>query len=233
MALERLMGNDFLPCKVGLIWTLPSAVLDQVSSDLKDILPEFLPPYQALPYLMATYKQHKNKYRCLINAFYTVFSNIATLLTITSKVLLESVKAWALSKTQSYKSFLKVDTSIFWLVDSIIETTLNLPSEIHDIFVADICRCYETIPLQGPNNLLTAIAFLTGLAFKQAALAHPKATSSLWVCVATDGSPASTRWVTRCPQYGNWVEISQTRLLRLHEWLINNYFLTLGDRVWQ
>jgi hypothetical protein len=72
-----------------------------------------------------------------------------------------------------------VDTSIFWLVDSIIETIRNLPYEIHDIFVADICRCYETIPLQGLDNLLTAIAFLTGLAFKQAALAHLKATTSL------------------------------------------------------
>jgi hypothetical protein len=233
MALERLMGSDFLPCKVGLIWTLPSAVLDKVSSDLKVILPEFLPPYLALPYLMATYKQHKIKYRWLTNAFHTVFSNIATLLTITSKVLLESVKAWALIKTQSYRSFLRVDTSIFWLVDSIIETTLNLPCEIHNIFVADICRCYETIPLQGPDNLLTAIAFLTGLAFKHAALAHPKATTSLWVRVATNGSPAIAQWATRCPQHGHWVEISQTRLLKLHEWLINNCFLTLGDRVWQ
>jgi hypothetical protein len=41
---------------------------------------------------MATYKQHKSKYRWLTNAFQTVFSNIATLLTITSKVMLESFK---------------------------------------------------------------------------------------------------------------------------------------------
>ena len=93
MALERLMCNDFLPCKSGLLWKLPTAILDQVSVELKNILPEFLPPYQALPYLMATFKQHKGKYRWLTNAFQTVFSNIALLLTITSKVLLDSLKA--------------------------------------------------------------------------------------------------------------------------------------------
>jgi hypothetical protein len=87
---------------------------------------------------MATYKQHKNKYRWLINAFHTVFSNIATLLTITSKIILESVKAWAHLKILNYKNFLRADTSIFWLVDSIIDTTLNLPNEMLDSFVADI-----------------------------------------------------------------------------------------------
>jgi hypothetical protein len=95
MALERLMGNDFLPCKSGITWSLPSSILDQVSTDLKNILPKFLPTFQALPYLMATFKQHKNKYRWLTNAFHMVFSSIATVLTITSKLLLESVKAWA------------------------------------------------------------------------------------------------------------------------------------------
>jgi hypothetical protein len=138
LALERLMGNDFLPCKSGLIWYLTSSILNQVSNDLRNILPKFLPPYQSLPYLMATYKQHKNKYRWLTNDFHTVFSNIATLLTITSKIILESVKAWAHLKILSYKNFLRADTSIFWLVDSIIDTTLNLPNEMLDSFVADI-----------------------------------------------------------------------------------------------
>jgi hypothetical protein len=126
---------------------------------------------------MATYKHHKTKYKWLTNAFHTIFSNIATLLTITSKIILETVKAWARLKVLSYKNFLRVDTSIFWLVDSIIDTTLSLPSQIHDIFVVDICRCYETIPLQGFDNLLTVVTFITSLAFRHAALAHPKSTT--------------------------------------------------------
>ena len=69
MALERLVGTDFFPCKIGEVWQLPTAILDQVCVELRNILPEFLPPYQALPYLMATFKQYKGKYRWLTNAF--------------------------------------------------------------------------------------------------------------------------------------------------------------------
>lgn len=233
MAVERLNGMDFAPCTRSLIWLLPTAILDQVSNDLKLILPEFPPPYQSLPYLMATYKQHKGKYRWLTNAFRTVFSNIALVLTITSKLLLQAVKTWAGSKKQSYKSFLRVDTSIFWLIDSIIDTTLNLPDQIHDIFVADICRCYEMIPLQGPDKLHTAIAYVTRIAYRHAASAHPKSVTSIWVRSTNDGTPAAARWATTHPQYGNWVEIPEARLLQLHEWLMNNCFITLGDRVWR
>lgn len=134
--------------------------------DLSKLLPECLPPYQALPYLMATYKQHKAKYRWLTNAHNTVFSNIALLLTITSNLILESVKIWAHTKVSNYENFLQVDTSIFWLVNSIIDTTLNLPSSMHDIYVADISRCYETIPLNGSDNLFQAISFIVTIAFK-------------------------------------------------------------------
>ena len=233
MALQRLMCNDFLPCKVGQVWQLPTAILDQVTVDLRDILPEFLPPYQALPYLMATFKQHKGKYKWLTNAFQTVFSNIALLLTITSKVILDTLKTWACLKNQSYKNFLQVDTSIFWIVDSVIDTALNLPTKINDIFVADICRCYETIPLHGQDNIMTAIQFLTGLAYKQAASAHPRAITSIWVRITSDGSPASAKWATHQPQYGSWVQLSQNRLIKLHTWLLSNCFIILGDRVWK
>jgi hypothetical protein len=162
-ALERLSGSDFAPCKANLLWSLPSAILDQVLEELKEILPESPPPYQALPYLMATYKQHRAKYCWLTNAYCTIFSNIALLLTICSKLVLESFKGWAHSKVKSYKTFLQVDTSLYWIIDSIIDKTLNLPAAMSDIFVADISRCYETIPLEGPDNLLDAITYIEPL----------------------------------------------------------------------
>ena len=98
MALERLMCLDFTPCKIDEFWSLPSTILTSLSSDLMDLLPEFPPQFQALPYLMTTFKQHKNKYRWLTNAFQTVFSNIAVLLTLTSKPILEAFKTWAHTK---------------------------------------------------------------------------------------------------------------------------------------
>ena len=99
--------------------------------------------------------------------------------------------------------------------------------------VADISRCYETILLSSPDNLLDAISFIITIAFKQAKLLHPKAGTLLWVKFDIDGFPACAKWATRRPQYGSWSEFPATRLLSLHEWLMTNCYLTLGDRVWQ
>ena len=130
---------------------------------------------------MSTYKMHKNKYRWLTNAFQTVYTNIAHLITITMMEVLESVKEWALQKKIAYARFLNVETSLFWIVNSSIEVALNLPHEINGIFVDDIARCYESIPLTGPDNLLSAIAFVVKLGFKQAKSHHPRASPLIWV----------------------------------------------------
>ena len=232
-ALERLSGKDFTPCKSDTTWALPSLILNQVSTDLELILPECPQPFKSLPYLMATYKQHKGKYRWLTNAHSTIFSNIALLLTLTSNVILESFKSWAGTKIQGYKYFLNVRTSLFWMVDLVIDTMFNLPSDMHDVYVADISRCFETIPLTGPDNLLDAITFITTTVFKQAALLHPKARTSIWVRTDQSGTPARAVWATRKPQSGCWFELSASRLLQLHSWLMSNCFITLGDRVWR
>ena len=92
-ALDRLMGSDFLPCKGRSTWLLPTKILDKVTHDLKQILPECPPCYTSLPYIMATFKLHKSKYRWLTNAHCTVFLKTATLLTITSKLLLDTFKS--------------------------------------------------------------------------------------------------------------------------------------------
>jgi hypothetical protein len=170
--------------------------------------------------------------RWLTNAHNTVFSNITVLLTITSNVIPESVKTWAQTKVINYKNFLQVDTSLFWIVNSIIDTTLNLPTAMHDIYVADISRCYETIPLSGNDNLFQAISFIINIAYKQASLLHPKAHTNMWLRLAHDGSPTSARWATRKPGYGSWIELPAARLLSLHQWLMLNCYLTLGDRIW-
>ena len=114
---------------------------------LIELLPECLPIFNALPYLIASYKLHKTNYRWLTNAFQTVFSNLAILLTLTSIEILESIKLWAKVTERGIKNFLHIDTSLYWIIDSIMDATLNFPDKIHDIFVVDITRCYESIPL--------------------------------------------------------------------------------------
>jgi hypothetical protein len=83
-------------------------------------------------------------------------------------MILESIKLWAKSTERGIKNFLLVNTSLYWIIDSIMDAILNFPEKIHDIFVVDITRCYESIPLQGSDNLIQAVTFIINLAFKQA-----------------------------------------------------------------
>lgn len=121
MALERLGSSDFHPCKDDNTWLLPSHMVEKIQTDLSNILPELKTSHQSLPYLMATYKHHKNKYRWITNAFQTIFSGIAHLITLTNMLVLKSVKEWAACKARGYCNFLRVHTSMFWIVNSATE----------------------------------------------------------------------------------------------------------------
>jgi len=167
MALERLSSPDFQPCKDDDVWLLPSHMLEKIEGDLTNLVPEINTQYQALPYMMATYKMHKKKYRWLTNAAHTVFSGIAHMLTIATMLILEFVKNWAAKMAKCYQGFFQVKTSIFWLVNSAIEVALNLPENITDVFVADIIRCYKSILFEGDDNLLDAIAHIIKLGSAQ------------------------------------------------------------------
>ena len=103
--------------------------------------------------------------------------------------VLESFKGWAKKIVAGYRNFLQCDTSVFWIIDSVLQVTINFPTQLDDVFVADVTRCYETIPLQGPDNLLAALHFVTNIGFKEALSQHPKAVNKLWIKFHTDGAP--------------------------------------------
>jgi hypothetical protein len=105
-AFQRLMGLDFTPCKTKDMWDLPIAVFDNVMHEVTELLPEAPPLFKALPYLMATYKLHKKKYRWLTNAFQTVYTNIALMLTVSTVQILESFKSWAKCMNDGYRRLL-------------------------------------------------------------------------------------------------------------------------------
>lgn len=233
MALERLCGPDFMPCRENTTWDLPSTVLDLTSREIKELIPELQTLQRALPYLMCTYKLHKNKYRWLTNAFQTIYTNLAHFLTITTMIVLEMVKEWAVGMSQGYANFLKVNTSLYWLVNSSIEVALNLPEQINDVFVADITRCYESIPLHGPDNLIDAVAFIIRTGFRQAKSGHPRASPLIWVRVNSEGSAAKATWSTSRPSQGDWFSVSAERLVLIHKWLMTSCYVNLGDRVWK
>lgn len=233
LALERLSGPDFVPCKDDTDWILPSRILLGVTSDISALVPQLKISSQALPYLMSTFKMHKGTYRWLTNAFRTVYSNVAHMLTIATMVVLDLVKDWAKTTEQGYRNFLRCQTSMFWLVNSSIEVALNLPQKIHDVFVADITRCYETIPVHGPDNLIEAVSSIIKIGFRQARKKHPRSDPRVWIRVDNEGCAARAIWASSCPSYGVWFDLTEAQLIEIHSWLMTNCYVSLGDRVWK
>lgn len=132
-----------------------------------------------------------------------------------------------------YKKILHVDASLFYLVNSVIEVVLNLPEQMSKIFIADIARCYETIPLQGKYNLADAIVHMIRIGFKHEHSKHPWSNPQIWICVDVVGNAAHVAWNTSRPTYGNCFSLFEDMLINLHTWLMNHCFVGLGDRVWK
>ena len=132
-----------------------------------------------------------------------------------------------------YKNFLQVDTSIYWIIDSINDFCLNLPREIHNIYVADITRCFETIPINGQDTLYEAMKFITSLGVKNFNSKHPRSEPTIWFKINKQGFTIRAIWASSCPTYDNWSQMSVTKFLTLHKWLTTNCFVRLGNQVWK
>lgn len=233
-ALLRLQGKDFAPCRLNDSWIDPLMKAEELFEEICSLLPEIPLHIARLPYLMGTFKQHKNTYRWLTNAHNSIFSTIAQFITVALKGIIPTLKQWFAKRSQTYSTLMGSKTSNFWIVDSVIDMTLNMPEKVHDIFVADIAHCYEAIPLEGSDNLMGAISKLISFAFQQKRIDHPKSTQRLWVRFDEDKMLASSvKWASQPPNSGLWVEIDEERLVLLNQWLSTHCFVTLGDRVWQ
>ena len=232
-ALNRLNSPDFIPCINNGTWLSIEEVTNPLLVTIQELLVELPINGRELPYIMAIYKFHKKKYRWITNAFGSIFANIATLITIATMALLEEVKEWAKITTLGYKRFLKVDTSIYWIIDSINEFCINLPHNIHNIYVADITRCFETIPVNGSDTLFEAMEFITSLGVKNYKRKHPRSELNIWFKSNTQGVTTKVVWASTCPNYGHWNYMSVTKFLELHKWLTTNCYIRLGNHVWK
>jgi len=88
------------------------------------------------------------------------------------------------------------------MINSSVEAALNLPDKIHDIFVADITRCYKFIPLDEPDNLVDTIAHIIKIGFQHARCKYMRATPQIWIHIDNAGQAARASWETNCPLYG-------------------------------
>ena len=232
-AMLRLNSPDFVPCRNNEDWESIEDVTHRVKIELKSILSELSIYEDELPYIMAIYKVHKKKYRWISNAFGTIYVNVATLLTIATMALLEEVKEWASTTVRGYKNFLGIDTSIYWIIDSITDFTLNVPEQINNIYVADITRCFESIPVSGKDTLYEAMEFITQLGITNMRRKHPRSENVLWVRINDKGLTTKAIWASTCPKYGDWFSISIPKFLQIHKWLTTNCYVRSGDQIWK
>ena len=203
-ALERLNSPDFLPCMNNGQWSSIEEVTTVITKAIQENIPELYIDSSELPYIMAIYKFHKQKYRWISNAFGSLYVYLASLVTVATMSLLEEVRQWANTTLNGYKNFLKVNTSIYWVIDSINDFCLNLPHEIHNIYVADITRCFETIPINGHDTLFEAMEFITSLGVKNFRSKNPRYEPSIWFRTNDNGVTTKAIWASTCPAYGNW-----------------------------
>ena len=232
-ALDRLSSKDFLPCKDGEKWQSIEEVTKDLQGTIHELLPELHNDSLELPYIMAIFKFHKKKYRWITNAFGSIYVNMATLITVATMALLEEVKQWAKTTCIGYKNFLGIDTSIYWIIDSIIDFCLNIPQNVRNIYVADITRCFETIPINGQDTLFEAMEFITSLGIKNFKHNHPRSEPKVWIKTNAMGVTTRVVWASTCPSYGKWLQISVSEFLMLHKWLTTNCYVRLGNRVWK
>lgn len=89
-----------------------------------------------------------------------------------------------------YKWFGNHVANLYWVINSLLDFTLNLPDKIHSLYMADITHYYESITLTGVDNLLDALQFLIKLAFNQHHLNHCKE-QVIWVHINIATSKAN------------------------------------------
>ena len=128
----------------------------------------------------------------------------------------------------------KLDSNFYPAASSPFEVFLNLPDQLTSVFVADITKCFEKIPVQDvPNSLQTAICWLFNLAFRGR---HAATLLYVWWSYKS-GKASSPKWTKAQPPNkrsddGVWFGFSKDRIISLSIWLATHAYTQCGDRVW-
>lgn len=134
-------------------------IICSVKEELDVLLYEIRFKYSGLPYLFASSKLHKKKYRWITRAAKCTFSGVANMITQTLKLILVELRIWC--GVQALSMFnLHQKKTFCWVIESLYEFIINLLEHMHVIYIADITQCYEKIPLMGLDNLHEALEFI-------------------------------------------------------------------------
>ncbi|GBG85880.1 hypothetical protein CBR_g40692 [Chara braunii] len=132
LALHRLQGEDFV-----LQQEDPEHIIPAIKEELTH-LPALPVPRDALPYLMAVYKAHKQSFRWITNTANTVVSPMTDLCACLLRFLTPSVQSYCSEMSRTMEAEYDVKPNLWWPISSVGEFAANLPQTIHVIHTADI-----------------------------------------------------------------------------------------------
>ena len=243
-AFFRLCGPEFR-CAVNpttlLYYTPEDVVFDVILVSLAQHLPTMTSVYPRLPYLFGTYKMHKCGFRWLTNAHNCIFSEPAMIVQIATEAALTVLKEVSGQDSEDLYTRTGIRTCFFPAVMSMYEVLLNYPETIHSLFTADVCKCYEAIPIDdSAHSLQTPVRWVFDLAFRHTAhrLGLCEEDEPPLLCVAWSHArfkPIKAEWHIECPsdtEHTHWIPFTQESIVALSIWLMTHCYLVLGDRVW-
>lgn len=160
------------------------------------------------------------KYRWLTNVMNCLFTDPTTIITQALQLIIVELKVWCKLQSEIYKWFGRCTANLYWVIDLLFDITLNLPEATRCMYMADITRCYKSIPLIGADNLLEALKFVIQLAFEQHHTHYCKE-KVIWVHIKEAiGKVDLARWGSKCLGTSFWIPLSQEWLLTFQHWLI-------------
>ncbi|EFJ29056.1 hypothetical protein SELMODRAFT_410563 [Selaginella moellendorffii] len=225
-ALARMNSDDFsLAISDNNVPETPERIVKQLLGD--PILQEFPPQKPDLPYLMGIYKAHKNKMRWLMNADGCVFSEIIVCLTAILNGIQEALQNVA-DDFYARAKFFGGKTNACWILGSTQEFAINLPDKITTIYIGDITKCYEAIPLEGDQGLTTAMTHLVNIAF-----AHQNHLQKDLFLIQKKNGDFEAKWKPLRHSSVKATRMDPTKVIEMNNFIIRHTYVRLGNRVWR
>ena len=93
---------------------------------------------------------------------------------------------------------------MYWIIDSITNFILNIPTMINNVYVVDITRCFQSKPIAGNDILYDAMEFIADLGVTNLRRKHPRSEQLLWIIINDKVVTTKALWTSICPKYGEW-----------------------------
>ena len=123
-------------------------------------------------------------------------------------------------------------TTIMWLECSFLLHSKIARKNTNNTSILQIIN-NETTPINGHDTIFEAMEFITSLGVNNFKCKHPRSEPVIWFKTNVHGVTTRVIWASICPSYGIWQQMLVTKFLTLHKWLTTNYYVWLGNRVWE